>query len=152
MTDQEKPGTTRRTFMVGGAAAALGAAAIRRPGTGKMTDDQARLVDDAGAVSASGASLSDVDHVVILMQENRSFDHYFGTMSSVRGLRTRGREAWPGEAQETTTPVVGLSPQVRWICSGVPAPPARARRVRMAALAGPAVAASRPVPPAPASI
>jgi phospholipase C len=86
VTDQEKPGTTRRTFIVGGAAAALGAAAIRRPGTGKMTDDQARLVDDAGAVSASGASLSDVDHVVILMQENRSFDHYFGTMSSVRGF------------------------------------------------------------------
>src|SRR5450755_721697 len=66
-------------------------------------------------------------------------------------MRTRGREAWLGEAQETTTPVAGLSPQVRWICSGVPAPPARARRVRVAALAGPAVAASRPVPPAPAS-
>ena len=31
-------------------------------------------------------SLKDVKHVVILMQENRSFDHYFGTMAGVRGF------------------------------------------------------------------
>jgi phospholipase C len=30
-------------------------------------------------------TLADVEHVVILMQENRSFDHYFGTLSGVRG-------------------------------------------------------------------
>src|SRR5215475_13647027 len=28
----------------------------------------------------------DVEHIVILMQENRSFDHYFGTLSGVRGF------------------------------------------------------------------
>jgi phospholipase C len=33
--------------------------------------------------------LDDVQHVVILMQENRSFDHYFGTMRGVRGLGDR---------------------------------------------------------------
>jgi phospholipase C len=32
------------------------------------------------------ASLHDVKHVVLLMQENRSFDHYFGTMAGVRGF------------------------------------------------------------------
>jgi phospholipase C len=31
-------------------------------------------------------SLSDIEHIVILMQENRSFDHYFGTMPGVRGF------------------------------------------------------------------
>ncbi|MCT2582290.1 alkaline phosphatase family protein [Actinophytocola gossypii] len=31
-------------------------------------------------------SLRDVEHVVLLMQENRSFDHYFGTMSGVAGF------------------------------------------------------------------
>ncbi len=31
-------------------------------------------------------SIEDVQHVVILMQENRSFDHYFGTMRGVRGF------------------------------------------------------------------
>lgn len=30
-------------------------------------------------------TLNDVEHVVILMQENRSFDHYFGTLKGVRG-------------------------------------------------------------------
>src|SRR5699024_1972211 len=33
-----------------------------------------------------GGSLDDVEHVVMLMQENRSFDHYFGTMRGVRGF------------------------------------------------------------------
>ena len=31
-------------------------------------------------------TLRDIRHVVILMQENRSFDHYFGTLSGVRGF------------------------------------------------------------------
>jgi phospholipase C len=31
-------------------------------------------------------SLRDVKHVVLLMQENRSFDHYFGTLAGVRGF------------------------------------------------------------------
>ncbi|MGI5238245.1 phosphocholine-specific phospholipase C [Dactylosporangium sp. CA-139066] len=30
-------------------------------------------------------SIEDVEHVIFLMQENRSFDHYFGTMRGVRG-------------------------------------------------------------------
>src|SRR5262245_28947861 len=31
-------------------------------------------------------SIADVEHIVILTQENRSFDHYFGTMRGVRGF------------------------------------------------------------------
>jgi len=31
-------------------------------------------------------TLQDVEHVVFLMQENRSFDHYFGTLRGVRGF------------------------------------------------------------------
>jgi phospholipase C len=34
-------------------------------------------------------SLGDIKHIVILMQENRSFDHYFGTLSGVRGFEDR---------------------------------------------------------------
>ncbi|MGH9666414.1 MAG: alkaline phosphatase family protein, partial [Bryobacteraceae bacterium] len=30
--------------------------------------------------------LRDIKHVVLLMQENRSFDHYFGTLAGVRGF------------------------------------------------------------------
>jgi phospholipase C len=31
-------------------------------------------------------TIADIEHVVILMQENRSFDHYFGTLKGVRGF------------------------------------------------------------------
>lgn len=32
------------------------------------------------------ASIQDIEYIVILMQENRSFDHYFGTLRGVRGF------------------------------------------------------------------
>ena len=35
---------------------------------------------------AGTGTIRDVEHVVILMQENRSFDHYFGTLRGVRGF------------------------------------------------------------------
>src|SRR6202020_3495429 len=31
-------------------------------------------------------SIRDIEHIVVLMQENRSFDHYFGTLRGVRGF------------------------------------------------------------------
>ncbi|HVY29498.1 MAG TPA: phospholipase C, phosphocholine-specific [Polyangiaceae bacterium] len=37
----------------------------------------------------AASSLSGVEHVVIFMQENRSFDHYLGTLSGVRGYGDR---------------------------------------------------------------
>ncbi|HLH85197.1 MAG TPA: alkaline phosphatase family protein [Trebonia sp.] len=91
--EQAKDETTRRVFMAGGAAAALGAAAARAAaragGPSKVTSAQARLLDKVTAAAGS-ASLSDVRHIVILMQENRSFDHYFGTLSGVRGFSDPG--------------------------------------------------------------
>lgn len=46
------------------------------------------VIRDALAVEANNVTgtLADVEHVVIFMQENRSFDHYFGTLSGVRGF------------------------------------------------------------------
>ena len=40
----------------------------------------------ASSVHAGTGTIQDVQHVVILMQENRSFDHYFGTLRGVRGF------------------------------------------------------------------
>ena len=37
------------------------------------------------ANNATG-TIQDIEHIVILMQENRSFDHYFGTLRGVRGF------------------------------------------------------------------
>ncbi len=67
---------TRREFL-GVSAATVGAAALHQlPSTLRV----------ARAVTPAGGSISSVRHVVILMQENRSFDHYFGTLHGVRGF------------------------------------------------------------------
>ncbi|MEU9851240.1 phosphocholine-specific phospholipase C [Streptomyces sp. NPDC047985] len=39
--------------------------------------------------------MDDIRHVVILMQENRSFDHYFGTLNGVRGFDDRQALTFP---------------------------------------------------------
>lgn len=39
--------------------------------------------------AVESGTLQDVKHIVILMQENRSFDHYFGAMKGVRGFGDR---------------------------------------------------------------
>ena len=44
------------------------------------------LLANAASPLAQTGTIQDVKHVVILMQENRSFDHYFGTMNGVRGF------------------------------------------------------------------
>ncbi len=43
----------------------------------------------AAARGPRHGSLRDVKHVVVHMQENRSFDHYFGTLAGVRGFGDR---------------------------------------------------------------
>jgi len=46
----------------------------------------ARILAAAASVTPRGRSLEAIEHVVILIQENRSFDHYFGTLRGVRGF------------------------------------------------------------------
>jgi phospholipase C len=72
---------TRRRLL-GGAAAVTGgvAAAMALP------PNVRRAVAATSAEARRPFSMSDVEHVVILMQENRSFDHYFGTMRGVLGF------------------------------------------------------------------
>jgi phospholipase C len=57
------------------------------------------IIEKALAVppASDTGSLQDVQHVVILMLENRSFDHYFGTMSGVRGFGDRILVPTPGD-------------------------------------------------------
>lgn len=47
----------------------------------------AKSIEKAAAVPAHfrTGTIDDVEHVVVLMQENRAFDHYFGTLRGVRG-------------------------------------------------------------------
>lgn len=55
-------------------------------------------IDRALAVPARRVTgtIKDVKHIVILMQENRSFDHYFGSMKGVRGFGDRHTVPLPG--------------------------------------------------------
>jgi phospholipase C len=49
-----------------------------------------KIIDGVPAARLSSARkfapISEIKHVVVLMQENRSFDHYFGAMPGVRGF------------------------------------------------------------------
>jgi phospholipase C len=69
---------TRRRLLKGAAQVAAAAAA------GALMPPNVRKVLAQGAPRNS--SLSDIKHIVLLMQENRSFDHYFGTLAGVRGF------------------------------------------------------------------
>ena len=45
-----------------------------------------RTVRRAAAVPPAGSDLGAIEHVIFLMMENRSFDHYYGTYPGVRGF------------------------------------------------------------------
>ena len=74
--------TDRREFLrIMGVSAAAGAAANTFP-SAIAEALQTPAANETGTIR-------DVKHVVILMQENRSFDHYFGTLRGVRGFGDR---------------------------------------------------------------
>ncbi|WP_250479364.1 MULTISPECIES: phosphocholine-specific phospholipase C [unclassified Caballeronia] len=71
--------TNRRDFLRAAAQAAGATAALNVMPLG---------IRQALAIPANNrhGSIEDIEHIVVLMQENRSFDHYFGTMRGVRGF------------------------------------------------------------------
>jgi phospholipase C len=72
----------RRRFLGAAAASAALPAAIAR----------AQAID----AHVRTGTIHDVEHVVVFMQENRSFDHYFGAMRGVRGFGDRFPVPLPG--------------------------------------------------------
>jgi phospholipase C len=81
------PGFSRRRFLqyTGlGAAAAVTAGCSGGPEA--AANVAGRSAAAAGLPEGWSGTIADVKHVVILMQENRSFDHYFGTLRGVRGF------------------------------------------------------------------
>ncbi|MFI1969377.1 alkaline phosphatase family protein [Streptomyces cinnamoneus] len=79
---------TRRRLLGSAVGAAAGAAAL------SLLPPSVQRAVAAGP--ARRGSLSDVKHVVMLMQENRSFDHYFGTLKGVRGFADPDALRLPG--------------------------------------------------------
>ncbi|QUR68086.1 phospholipase C [Mycobacterium spongiae] len=68
---------SRREFMAKIAAASTAGAAMSLAGP---------VIEKAYGAGPCGGHLSDIEHFVLLMQENRSFDHYFGSLSGVNGF------------------------------------------------------------------
>ena len=86
-------GLSRRTLLgVGAAAIMAGVASKSAFGPDAMRADAA----DRATAGARTGTLADVKHVVVLMQENRSFDHYFGSLAGVRGFSDKQVLEYPG--------------------------------------------------------
>jgi phospholipase C len=71
----------------------------------------AATIEKAAATAPAGSDLGAIEHVVFLMQENRSFDHYFGTYPGVRGFDDHASghlgafaQKWPGGRAPTLLP------------------------------------------------
>jgi phospholipase C len=104
----------RRKFLGTGAAAAVATAlpATALPATANAL---------AGPRTRPHGDLRDIKHVVIVMQENRSFDHYFGSMKGVRGFGDRATIMLPGGKtvwEQPQTPTLGAPTQYPWPLSG----------------------------------
>ena len=68
--------TNRRTFLQ----------LLGLTGAATLTTMKASIAKALGiAANSPTGTIQDVQHVVILMQENRPFDHHFGTLRGVRG-------------------------------------------------------------------
>src|SRR6202789_153784 len=80
--------TTRRDFFK--------RAAMMSGGTG-LAANLLEAIEKASAIDPQqGSTYLDAEHVVILMQENRSFDHSFGALRGVRGFRDPRAVTLPG--------------------------------------------------------
>ena len=85
------PSESRRGFLKLSAGAALAG--------GLLPQSIARAL--AIPAARRSGTIADVEHIVVFMQENRSFDHYFGHLRGVRGYNDRfpiplpdGRPVW----------------------------------------------------------
>ncbi|HEX4757841.1 MAG TPA: alkaline phosphatase family protein [Terracidiphilus sp.] len=74
--------TRRELLKIGAVTGAAGLAGPLLSGCGGTTGRSTVT----GSGSTACAKVTDIDHVVILIQENRSFDHYFGSYRGVRGF------------------------------------------------------------------
>ena len=79
--DHPARGITRREILAAGAALGVGLTAA---GCGRGASSS--TVKSAATIAPAGSDLGAVEHVIFLMMENRSFDHYYGTYPGVRGF------------------------------------------------------------------
>lgn len=112
------PELSRRNFL-GTAAAVTGAAAV---GAALPSASAAAApTQKPGHPPKPYGDIRDVKHVIVIMQENRSFDHYFGAMKGVRGFGDRSTIVLPGGKtvwEQPKTLTDGAETQYPWRLSG----------------------------------
>ncbi|MFE7213693.1 alkaline phosphatase family protein [Streptomyces sp. NPDC057611] len=74
-------GMLKAMGLFGGATALVGGGALGLTATGGRGKPAAYVLPEGFT-----GTMADLKHVVILMQENRSFDHYYGAMPGLRGF------------------------------------------------------------------
>ena len=90
---------------------------LKLGGAAAATELGAQLLHGCGAIgfnsnpspgpSGCGSNLTDIEHVVIFIQENRSFDHYFGSYRGVRGFADQSLAFQQPDPSNTTDSPVG---------------------------------------------
>src|SRR5579862_2016864 len=91
--------TRRELLKIGAATAAAELASLALQGCGSSIN--------LPFVSSGCGKLTDIEHVVILIQENRSFDHYFGSYRGVRGFSDKSAAFQQSDPANTTISPVG---------------------------------------------
>ncbi len=79
MGDSDLDGMSRREFLTKLAGTS---------GAGLLTSLAGPVIEKAYGAGPCSGHLTDIEHIVLFMQENRSFDHYFGTLSGTNGFDT----------------------------------------------------------------
>lgn len=92
--------TRRELLNLGASAAAAELASLALQGCGGSS---------LGAPPASSAcsKVTDIEHVIILIQENRSFDHYFGSYPGVRGFSDQNAAFQQADPANTANSPIG---------------------------------------------
>ena len=95
---------TRRELMKLGAAATIAElASLGLLGCGSGSTSSPTVP----SVPSTCSKLTDNEHVLILIQENRSFDHYFGSYRGVRGFSDLSTAFQQPNPANTTSPPIG---------------------------------------------
>src|ERR1700747_313310 len=94
--------TRRELLKLGIGAAASDLASLTLHGCGGGAAGMSSVPSSPSGCSA----LSAIEHVVILIQENRSFDHYFGSYRGVRGFSDQSMAfQQPAPSNTSSSPV-----------------------------------------------
>src|SRR5258706_2071637 len=94
--------TRREILKICGGTTAVGLGAQLLQGCGSLN-----LGSTVPSGSGACSKLADIEHVVILIQENRSFDHYFGSYRGVRGFADQSAAVQQPDSANTADPPIG---------------------------------------------